>query len=132
MNLGVPGALAVNHLMKNTKQTGNEGEEIAARHLRSLGMEILETNYRYGHGEIDIIARDGEYLVFCEVKMRKDDQYGDPESAITPKKQQQIRKIAGAYMYENNIKEHACRFDVVAIRVRNGKPDINYIRNAFP
>lgn len=118
--------------MKTTKQTGNEGEELAVRHLRSLGMEVLETNYRYGHGEVDIIARDGEYLVFCEVKMRKTDQYGDPEYAITPKKQQQIRKIAEAYLYENDIKEHACRFDVVAIRVRNGKADINYIRNAFP
>lgn len=118
--------------MKSSKQTGNEGEKVALQHLRNLGMEVIETNYRYGHGEIDIIARDGEFLVFCEVKTRVSDQYGDPEFAITPKKQQQIRKVAGAYLYENDIAGHACRFDVIAIRMRNGKAEVNYIRNAFP
>ena len=117
--------------MVSTKEQGNQGERIAMRHLKQLGFEIVEMNYRFGHGEIDIVARDGDTLVFCEVKMRKSDEYGDPEYAITPKKQQQIRKIAQGYLYEHEIKEHLCRFDVVAIRLNRGTPEINYIRNAF-
>jgi putative endonuclease len=101
------------------------------RHLRGLGFEVVEMNYHFGHGEIDIIAKDGETLVFCEVKTRKSDKYGDPEYAITPKKQQQIRKIARAYLYEHEIKEQDCRFDVVAIRLYGPTPQINHIRNAF-
>ena len=118
--------------MISTKEQGNKGEDIAMRHLKRLGFEIVEMNYRFGHGEIDIIAKEGDTLVFCEVKMRKTDEYGDPEYAITPRKQQQIRKIARAYLYEHEIKEQECRFDVVAIRMYGRKtPEINHIRNAF-
>ncbi len=117
--------------MATTKEKGNEGEALAAQHLKGLGMEILEMNYHYGHGEIDIIAKDGETLVFCEVKSRKSDAYGDPEYAVTPKKQQQVRRIAKAYLYEHEIEEHLCRFDVVAIRLYTRTPEINYIKNAF-
>lgn len=114
-----------------TKEKGDEGEELAVQHLKGLGMKILERNYHYGRGEIDIVAMDGETLVFCEVKSRKSDRYGDPEYAVTPKKQQQIRHIAKAYLYEREIKEHLCRFDVVAIRLYTRTPEINYIKNAF-
>ncbi|MFN0158079.1 MAG: YraN family protein [Bacteroidota bacterium] len=113
------------------KEIGARGEQLAMRHLKRLGMEIVEMNYRYGHGEIDIIARDGETLVFCEVKSRVNDEFGDPEYALTPRKQQQIRRIAQAYLYEHEIKEQDCRFDVVAIRFMTRPPQINYIRNAF-
>ena len=115
----------------NTHRAGTAGEEVAALHLRELGMEIVEMNYRFGRGEIDIIAHDGEVLVFCEVKSRTGKQYGDPEFAITPKKQRQIRRVAEGYLYEHEIKEQACRFDVVAIRWLGNKPQINYIRNGF-
>ena len=101
------------------------------RHLRSLGFQILEMNYHYGRSEIDIIADDGGTLVFCEVKMRTNEEYGDPEYAITPGKQKKIRRVASGYLYEHEIKERECRFDVVAIRLNQGKPEINYIRNAF-
>lgn len=111
--------------------TGNKGETIAMQHLKKLGFEILEMNYRFRHGEIDIIARDGETLVFCEVKMRLGDQFGDPEYAITQKKQRQIRKTAEGYLYEHELHQQDCRFDVVAIRMSRGAFDINYIRNAF-
>jgi len=111
--------------------TGSAGEMIARSYMMDLGFEIVETNYRYGKGEIDIIARDGEVLVFCEVKTRERDQFGPPEYALTPRKQQQIRKIASGYLYEHEIAEQACRFDVIAIRMVHGKPEINYIRNAF-
>src|SRR5437867_6562173 len=117
--------------MTSTRQAGNKGEQIAMQHLKRLGLEIVEMNYHFGHGEIDIVAREGDTLVFCEVKMRETDKYGDPEYAITAKKQQQIRKIALGYLYEHEIKEQDCRFDVVAIRMRGRTPEINYIRNAF-
>jgi putative endonuclease len=115
----------------DTQLTGNRGEQLAKEHLQRLGYEIIEMNYRFGHGEIDIIAKDGEVLVFCEVKTRYNDAYGEPEYAITPRKQQQIRKVARGYLYEREIKEHECRFDVVAIRMKGSVPQLNYIRNAF-
>jgi putative endonuclease len=110
---------------------GRIGEDLARKYLESAGFEIVELNYRFGHGEIDIVARDGEYLVFCEVKARRTNEYGPPEYALTPRKQQQIRKIASGYLYEHNIRDQACRFDVVAIRFREGEPEINHLRNAF-
>ena len=117
--------------MSNTKITGDQGEQLAMRFLRKQGLEILEMNYQYGHGEIDIVATEGEVLVFCEVKTRYSDKYGPPEYAITPKKQAQVRKSAEAYLYEHEIREHICRFDVVAIRMRENEPEIHYIKNAF-
>lgn len=110
---------------------GQKGEDIARRFLEHLGFTIIETNYRFGHGEIDIIAREGEFLVFCEVKARWNDRYGEPEYAITARKQSQVRKVAEGYLFERAISEQACRFDVIAIRFRDGKPTINHMRNAF-
>ena len=116
----------------NTHAKGELGEEIAVRRLQQLGMRVLETNYRYGKmGEIDIIAMDGETLVFCEVKMRRNDEYGPPQAAITPAKQRKIRRLAQAYLFQRDISQHACRFDVVAIRMVGNQTDIDYIRDAF-
>lgn len=115
----------------NRRQAGNTGEQLAMQHLRRLGFDILEMNYQHGHGEIDIVAKEGEVLVFCEVKSRSSDEYGEPEYAITPRKQQQIRKLAQAYLYEHEIREQACRFDVVAIRFKGGTPEIRHLKNAF-
>ena len=114
-----------------TKQTGNKGEQIAMQHLKQQGLEIVEMNYRFGHGEIDVVARDGDVLVFCEVKTRYTDEFGAPEYAITPRKQQQLRKVAQAYLFDHEIREVDCRFDVVAIRMTGNRPEINYIKNAF-
>jgi len=113
------------------KQQGNKGEQLAMQYLKKEGLEIVEMNYHFGHGEIDIVAKEGETLVFCEVKMRQTDEFGDPEFAITARKQQQIRKVARGYLYEHELKEQDCRFDVVAIRFSKGAPLINYLRNAF-
>jgi len=115
----------------STKSTGNWGEQLATKTLEQQGFDIVEMNYRFGRGEIDIIARDGDVLVFCEVKTRKNDEYGEPEYAITPRKQQQIKRIAEGYLYEHEIKEQECRFDVVAIRMHGATPEIRYWKNAF-
>jgi putative endonuclease len=110
---------------------GDRGEEIAARFLKRRGFDIIELKYRFGRGEIDIIARHDGVLVFCEVKTRYNDAYGDPEYALTIRKQQQIRRVARGYLYEHGIEEQECRFDVVAIQMSPQGPDIRYIPNAF-
>jgi len=116
---------------ESTHARGNRGEAIALGFLRTQGLIIVETQYRYGRGEIDIIAREGEVLVFCEVKMRTSDRYGAPEYGVNRRKQAQVRKIAEAYLYEHEIRDQICRFDVVAIEVKGGRTEIRYLRNAF-
>lgn len=121
-------------MSQTTKKIGEEGEEIAVELLISKGYDIIARNYRYGKGEIDIIAEDPEkkYLVFVEVKSRQNLEFGSPEYAITKNKIRQIRKIAEAYLYENDIKDTDCRFDVVAILFRSKiKPIVNHYENAF-
>ena len=113
------------------KKTGTYGEDLAKEYLEGKGFRTVERNYRFGHGEIDIILRDHDVLVFCEVKMRQNDQFGPPEAAITPRKQSQMKKIAEGYLFEHEIRDQICRFDVVAIRMEQGKPRINHIQDAF-
>lgn len=114
------------------KRVGNRGEDIAADYLSNKGFQIIERNYRYGHGEIDIVAKDGDVLVFVEVKTRKNLEFGPPELAVTKSKQRQVRKISEAYLVEKNINDTDCRIDVVAILIqRNIPPKINHIENAF-
>jgi putative endonuclease len=117
-----------------SKELAAKGEELAAKILKEKGYEIIERNYRYGHGEIDIIAIDpGDgYTVFVEVKTRKNLEYGEPEYAITKAKQKQIRKIAELYLFDKEIKELDCRFDVFAILFADlNNPVVNHYENAF-
>ena len=112
-------------------QTGERGEELATEFLINKGYKILDKNWRHGHGEIDIIAKINNILVFVEVKTRKNLEFGEPEYSITKNKQKQIRKIAEAYLYENST-DLDCRIDVVAILLKkNLPPEINHIKNAF-
>jgi putative endonuclease len=94
---------------------GLRGEAIAQRHLRSLGYEILASNWRSAEGEIDLIARQGEELVFVEVKARASRRYGPPEEAVTPAKQRRLQRTALAYLTANDLHESAWRVDVIAI-----------------
>ncbi len=117
----------------NSSSTGHEGEELAAQFLIDNGMKIINRNFRFGKvGELDIVARDGETLVFVEVKYRKSLEYGEPETGITPNKKRQLKKIAEAYLYINEVSDTDCRFDVVAIlELQKGNPEIKHYRNAF-
>ena len=117
-----------------TKKTGDEGEEIAAKLLAEKGFEILERNYRYKKGEIDIVARDPatNCIVFVEVKSRKNLEYGEPEYGITKNKMSQIRRMASAYQFDKDLSELECRFDVVTVLFRGKeKPLVNHYINAF-
>jgi len=117
---------------QNKRTTGDYGEELACRFLKNLGYEIIEQNFQFGHGEIDIIAKDRETLVFVEVKYRQNLEFGPPELAISISKQKQIRKTAEAYLYKNGISDQTCRIDVIAIlHLKDTKPQINHILNAF-
>ena len=93
------------------------GESLAERHLKARGYRILAQNYRARRGEIDLIARDGEFIVFVEVKTRRSLKFGLPQAAVTLQKQRQISKVALAYLQSRNLLDAPCRFDVIAIHL---------------
>lgn len=100
----------------NTRKKGAAYEQKAAAYLRSQGVAIAEYNYRDRRGEIDLIGRDGEYLVFFEVKYRRDDAKGSPEEAVGYRKQKNICLVADHYRMIHQIGESTpMRYDVVAI-----------------
>jgi len=116
------------------KELAKRGEELAVKILADKGYKIIERNYRFSHGEIDIIAIDpkDECTVFVEVKARQNLEFGEPEYAITKNKQKQVRKIAELYLYEKEIREINCRFDVIAILFEDlNNPIVNHYENAF-
>lgn len=93
------------------------GELLAVKHLKARGCEILAQNYRARRGEIDIIAQDGKFTVFVEVKTRRSLKFGVPQAAVTWQKQRQISKVALAYLQSQNLLDAPCRFDVIAIHL---------------
>lgn len=101
--------------MQNNREIGKEQEEKAVAELERKGYDILEKNFRCRIGEIDIIARHQGYLVFIEVKYRKNDRSGYAAEAVTQKKQQIISRVADYYLRTHYKVIPACRFDVVAI-----------------
>jgi putative endonuclease len=115
----------------NRRKQGSIGEDLAVLFLEKKGFKILARNYRFERGEIDIVAEEGEELVFVEVKARRTSSYGAPEDAVTDEKQEQIRAVAEGYLFEKNIDNRPCRFDVLAIEFKNGKADVRHIRDAF-
>jgi len=112
----------------NKRKIGSKYEVLAGVRLREEGYEILEENYRCQIGEIDIIAKEKEYLVFIEVKYRKDAARGIAVEAVNKKKQGIIRKVASYYLMEHHLgMDTPCRFDVVGITGEQ----LQLIRNAF-
>jgi putative endonuclease len=110
---------------------GEHGESLAARTLRRHGYRILATNYRNRLGEIDIIAREGDAIVFVEVKARRSARFGNPKWAVTLKKQRRISMVALGYL-KSCAQSHAkARFDVVAISGPPQTPHVEIVRNAF-
>ena len=117
-----------------SKELGKKGEELAVELLESKGYEIIERNYRFSRGEIDVIAKDPKdgCTVFVEVKARQNLNFGYPELAITKSKMRQLRKMAELYLYDKSISELECRFDVITILFQSKrKPLINHYENAF-
>ena len=111
--------------------TGKKGETIAAAFLKKNGYRILETNYRCALGEIDIVAREKDELVFVEVKTRRSAELGYPEQAVGIHKQKKMSQVALWYLEEKNLTDTKARFDVVAITMPDSQEEITLIKNAF-
>jgi len=109
---------------------GNLGEELAVNYLVGKGYEILERNWRNIHKEIDIIAKNGRFLVIVEVKTRRTDEYGEPDIAVTRKKQRLLISAANSYIFRNHL-DVETRFDIISIIFKNGVPVIDHIEDAF-
>lgn len=123
----------MSYLMKSqNKKKGNNGEKLALKLLMQKGFSIIEKNYHYSNkGEIDIIARDKDFIIFVEVKTRFNDKFGAPIDSITKNKQSQIKKVAEAYLFEKNLENINCRFDVITIDFSEGKSKIEHYEDAF-
>jgi len=110
---------------------GKYGEDIACRELERRGYVVIERGYRTAHGELDIIAWHGDYLVFIEVKARTDSSFGDPEEAVTTQKQQRLVWMATDYLARSGVGDVPCRFDVVGVHPESDPPAITLIQDAF-
>jgi putative endonuclease len=110
---------------------GRLGEQLAFEKIKRLGYKCIEKNYRCSLGEIDLIAKDGDCLVFIEIKTRKGRTLGYAKEAITPRKIRQISKAALAYMKSNNCCDAKSRFDVIAINILGDREEMEVIKDAF-
>lgn len=111
------------------REMGAKGEDIARRYLRKQGYKLLARNYRAGHKEIDLIMRDGDCLVFVEVKARTPSDYGMGREAVNRKKQGNLIAAAKQYLLEAELGDCACRFDVCEVDLITGSTE--HIKNAF-
>jgi putative endonuclease len=112
-------------------QTGKKGEDIAVAYLKNKGYRIIERNYKCLFGEIDIVAKDGDMVVFVEVKSRKSERFGDPQGAVGREKQKKISRISLTYLEEKHLYPCDARFDVVAIKMLPAGSIVELIQNAF-
>ncbi len=116
--------------MTNNQEIGRQGEQLARQYLLDNDYAILETNWKKGKNEVDIIAYRDETIVFVEVKTRSGEQYGTPESAVDAKKQRTYIRMADAYVVQNKRTEEV-RFDIISIESTNGKTEIKHLVDAF-
>ena len=119
-------------IMSRDRQTlGKMGEDLACRELERRGYAIVARRYRRRGGELDIIARDGQTLVFVEVKAREGRKFGDAAEAIGYVKRRRIISVALDYLARQHLVDCPCRFDVVSILVQDGHAQIEVYENAF-
>lgn len=120
--------------MGKSNDLGAWGEEKAARFLTQQGFRILERNFHSRFGEIDLVAEQGEYLVFVEVRLRKATEHGRPEETVDHRKQEKLRLTAEYYLQTHFTKKQP-RFDVVALYAKDGMDTrplpVKHIKNAF-
>jgi len=114
------------------RAVGAYGERLAERHLRAQGLVVLARNWRCADGEVDLILRDGEDVVFCEVKTRRGDRFGTPAEAIGPAKVRRLRRLAARWLEQTTVRPREVRFDVVAVLPQpRGAAVVEHIRAAF-
>ena len=110
---------------------GKSGEDLACRELERRGYVIVARRYRVRGGELDVIARDGETIVFVEVKTRAGRMFGEAAEAVTPLKQLRMTRLAEEYLMRHHLVDCPCRFDVVSIHADAGVQVVEVIQNAF-
>ncbi|MFI7600744.1 YraN family protein [Actinoplanes sp. NPDC049681] len=114
------------------RAVGQYGERLAERHLSDQGLITLARNWRCTDGEIDLILRDGDDVVFCEVKTRRSATFGTPAEAISRTKVQRLRRLAARWLAESTLRPREVRFDVVAVTPQpKGPARIEHLRAAF-
>lgn len=115
--------------MRAKDAVGRYGEDVAVRHLAGQGMAVLARNWRCEHGEIDIVARDGNTLVVCEVKTRSTTAYGSPAESVTRAKAQRLRRLTAAWLAAHDVHPEHVRIDVVAVlRSPRGAASVEHLR----
>jgi putative endonuclease len=108
---------------------GQYGERVAARHLVEQGMVVLDRNWRCDAGEIDLVLREGDVLVVCEVKTRSSVSCGTPQEAVTPAKLARLRRLAACWMSEHDVHPRDVRLDLVAVLLpRRGPSQVDHVR----
>jgi putative endonuclease len=110
--------VAVPSTQQQRSAVGRYGEDVAARHLVDAGMEVLARNWRCDLGEVDVVARDGDTLVICEVKTRCGLDYGTPLEAVTVRKMARLRRLAARWLAESGQHPPQVRIDVVSVLLR--------------
>jgi putative endonuclease len=118
-------------LTRERLDLGKLGEELALKKVERLGYKCIARNYRCALGEIDLIAKDGDCLVFIEIKTRRGRSLGSIKEVIDKRKKRQLSKVALAYLKSNNYGDVKSRFDVVAISLNRDREQIEVIQNAF-
>ena len=115
------------------KSIGDLGEKIAEKYLIDMGYKILDKNFRYKTGEIDLIGKDADYIAFIEVKTRTSSYFGFPCEAVTSLKQQKIYRTAEIYILQKKLFKSNFRFDVVEVFLSNMQKDyrVTLIKDAF-
>ena len=114
--------------MQNKRSLGSEKENLAVSYLTEQNVKILAKNFYFRGGEIDLIAKDGEYVCFIEVKYRRSNKFGTPEEAVTTSKQKKIIQGAKVYLYQKRYPtDTPCRFDVISVCGQ----EITWLKDAF-
>jgi len=123
---------SLKHAARAGRESGRHWEKTAESYLRGQGLKLLQRNFSSRFGEIDLIMRDGQTVVFIEVKYRKSNRHGSGADAVTFHKQGRISRTAAWYLAKNPHRaESVCRFDVISINPNEKDQDIDWIRNAF-
>ena len=118
-------------MLNKSQKFGEKGEALAVQRLKKAGYKIIKTNYRNRLGEIDIIAKENDTIVFVEVKSRRSVNFGNPKQAITLQKQKKISMVALSYLKTMGLDTARARFDVVTVISNQDKPQVEIIKNAF-
>ncbi len=116
--------------MAEHNETGFKGEELAEKYLRNAGYEILEKNWHFGRNEIDIIAKEGDFLVIVEVKTRRTNNFGEPEEFVNRAKQRSLIAAANGYIMKKDL-DLEVRFDIVSVLYNGSSYTVKQIKDAF-